>query len=125
MVDEEKRSAYNYEINQFYNPKFTKVDISYKESSHRVFENGLLPSDTFDSILKLVPESDLKEVDFYTQGFALWIDTRLSTNNSLHETGFKFSAGDTVNIAIHRAGETSDNTVKIYTYIFEDSTLAL
>ena len=81
MVDEGRRNAYNHETNQFYNPKFTRVDISYKESSHRVFENGLLPRDTFDSILKLVPETDLKEADFYTQGFALWIDTRLSTNN--------------------------------------------
>ena len=125
MVDEQKRSAYNYETNQFYNPKFTKVNISYKESSHRVFENGLLPRDTFDSILKLVPETDLKEADFYTQGFALWIDTRLSTNNHLHETGFKFNTGDAVNIAIHRDGETGDNTVNIYTYIFEDSTLKL
>ena len=50
MVDEGKRNAYNHETNQFYNPKFTRVDISYKESSHRVFENGLLPRDTIDSI---------------------------------------------------------------------------
>ena len=125
MVDEGKRSAYNHETNQFYNPKSTKFEISYKESSYRVFENGLLPRDAFDSILKLVPETDLKEVDFYTQGFALWVDTRLSTNNSLHETGFKFNDGDAVNIAIHRADETGDATITIYTYIFEDATIEL
>ena len=75
--------------------------------------------------MKLVPETDLKEVDFYTQGFVLWVDTRLSTNNSLRETGFKFNEGDTVNIAIHRAGEDGDDTVKIHTYIFEDTTIQL
>ena len=43
MVDDGKRNEYNHETNQFHNPKFTRVDISHKESSHRVFENGFLP----------------------------------------------------------------------------------
>ena len=125
MVDKAKRADYSHDTKLYYNPNFTKVSISYKGSSHRIYENGLLPQNTYEAMLKLVPNTSIEESDFHSKGFGLWIDTRLSSKNELHGAGYTFNVGDDINIAIHRPGESGNDPVNIYTYIFEDATLSL
>ena len=122
MVDDGKRGDFNHQVKEYYNPQFTKINTSYKGSSHRLFENGMVARDTYNAMLKLVPNTDMKETEFYTNHFGLWLDTRLSSKNEIHGGGYNFHIGDEINIAIHRAGEPGGN-VDIYTYIFQDSTL--
>ena len=122
MVDDGKRADFNHQVKEYYNPQFSKITTTYKGSSHRLFENGMYMRDSYDSLLKLAPNTNVKEAEFYTNHFGIWLDTRLSSKNELHGGGYNFRVGDEVNIAIHRAGEVGGN-VDIYTYIFQDSTL--
>jgi len=117
-----KRADFNHEVTSFYNMNIKNVIVTFKGSSHRLFENGMLPKDLYKSVLKLFPNTEVTEQQFFTDKFAIWLDTRLSAKNNLHGSGKNFRVGDDIHIQINRNVETGGDLV-YHTYIFQDATL--
>ena len=77
----------------FANPKITSVKIDIDGVPSKVYLKGMMATDLWQSIIKRVGLSDsIKEVDFYTDKFALWIDLRTYPDNDIHGNGLKIVA---------------------------------
>ena len=56
--------------------------------------------------------------EFLTIKFALWIDIRSSTDNTLHGSGIIVNKG--IKLQIEKASEVSDSDLMCYVFSFED-----
>jgi hypothetical protein len=123
MVDDTKRCDFNYQNKEYYAPQMESIAIHYKGSGHQLYVDGMLLRDTYDSMLKLYPDTDIGLGEFHTKHFGLWLDTRLSSKNELHGGGYTFRVGDEINIAIKKPKDTAEGGVSIYVYVIQDETL--
>ena len=57
--------------------------------------------------------------EFLATKFALWIDTHLSTDNTLHGSGMIVNKG--IKLQIEKASEASDGDLVCYVFSFEDA----
>ena len=62
--------------------------------------------------------------DFLTTKFGLWIDTRSSTNNTLHGNGGAVEKSGIL-LQIEKATETSNSDLTWYVFSFEDAVVHL
>ena len=62
---------------------------------------------------------------FLTAKFGLWIDTRSSTNNTLHGSGSKAVEKSGILLQTEKAPETSGGDLKCYLFSFEDAVTRL
>ena len=58
--------------------------------------------------------------EFLTKKFVLWIDTRSSTNNTLHGSGRALEKSGIL-LQIEKAAETSDGDLTYYVFNLEDA----
>ena len=58
--------------------------------------------------------------EFLTKKFGLWIDTRSSTNNTLHGSG-RAVVKSAILLQTEKAAETSDDDLTCYMFSFEDA----
>ena len=61
--------------------------------------------------------------EFLTTKFALWIDTRSSTNNTLHGSGREEDKG--ILLQIEKAPKASGTDLRCYVFSFENATARL
>ena len=82
--------------------------------SHQLFAAGLQARGNYPELKKhfYKEKSDATREDFLTTKFALWVDTRSSTNNTLHGS---------ILLQIEKAPETSGGDLTCYVFSLEDA----
>ena len=100
----EESSVGKRDSENFVNPKITTVNFNIDGVPNKLFSNGMLPSDFWQSLNNRFNTKDtLKESDFYADKFALWIDLRSDPDNYIHGGGlFLKNTQDGVKIEIKR-----------------------
>ena len=90
----------------FFNPGITSINIDVNGVPNRFYSKEMVPSDLWESIKKRFSDSSrwsVKEKDFYSNKFALWIDLRTHPDNSIHGGGLALNnAQDGIKIEIKR-----------------------
>ena len=107
----EESSAGKRDSENFVNPKITSVNFNIDGVPNKLFSNGMLPSDFWQSLNNRFNTKDtLKEYEFYADKFALWIDLRSHPDNDIHGGGlFLNITRDGVKIEIKRQTGGSGN----------------
>ena len=85
----DKRDDFANNNEEFYNPSIKKVLVTINGMPHQLFAVGLQARDIYPELKKYFYREHSNETreEFLTTKFGLWIDTRLSTNNALHDSG--------------------------------------
>ena len=110
----------------FANPKITSVKIDKDGVPNRLYSKGMIPNDLWQSIIKRVGVNDsIKEVDFYTNKFALWIDLRSYPDNNVHGNGLELpSTRDGIRLEINRE-KTGGRVLTCYMFVVADAVMAI
>ena len=87
-VDPDDRKQFAH-IEKFRNLDITKVNISIEgvEKVNALYASGMQKGNTYDQIVKVFNENGVTLRDFFTEKYALCVDLRPSTNESLHGNG--------------------------------------
>ena len=74
---------------EFYNPSIKKILTTISVMPHQLFAAGLQARDIYLEIRKYFfrEHSNVTCEEILTTKFGLWIDSRLSTDNTLHSSG--------------------------------------
>ena len=88
---------------------------------HQLFAGALQVRDIYPELKKYFykENSDVIWKEFLTTTFALWIDTRLSIDNTLHGSGRAVNHG--IMLQIRKASETGDDKLMCYVFSLEDA----
>ena len=88
---------------------------------HQLFAGALQVRDIYPELKKYFykENSDVIWKEFLTTTFALWIDTRLSIDNTLHGSGRAVNQG--IMLQIKKASETGDDKLMCYVFSLEDA----
>ena len=86
FLDKRDHFAINEE---FYNPSIKKILTTINGMPHQLFAGGLQARGIYPEQKKYLykEHSNVTWEEFLTTKFGLWIDTRSSTNNTLHASG--------------------------------------
>ena len=89
---------------KFVNPDIKSININIDGMPNRLFSKGMIQSDFWESIKRRMGGSGkVKEEDFYTDKFALWIDLRTFYDNGIHGGGLHINTTrDGVKLEIKR-----------------------
>ena len=89
---------------------------------HQLFPAGLQARDIYPELKKYFyrEHSNVTWEVFLTTKFGLWIDTRLSTNNTLHSSGMAVEKSGIL-LQIEKTAETSNGDLTCYVFSLEDS----
>ena len=110
----------------FVNPKITSVNFNIDGVPNKLFSNGMLPSDFWQSLNNRFDTKDtLKESDFYANKFALWIDLRSHPDNDIYGGGlFLNNTRDGVKIEIKRQTSGSGN-ISCHMFVVVDAIMEI
>ena len=110
----------------FANPKITSVKIDIDGVPNKVYLKGMMATDLWQSIIKRVGLSDsVKESDFYTDKFALWIDLRTYPDNDIHGNGLYIHATrDGVTLEIKRQ-KVGTKVLTCYMFVIADAVMGI
>ena len=102
---------------KFVNPDIKSININIDGMPNRLFSKGMVPSDFWESIKRRMGGAGkVKEEDFYTDKFALWIDLRTFYDNGIHGGGLHINTTrDGVKLEIKRK---TSGTGKIQCHMF-------
>ena len=111
----DKRDDFANKNEQFYN-------LSIKEIFHQLFAAGLQARDIYAEVRKYFfrEHSNVTWEEFLTTKFGLLIDTRASTNNTLHGSG-RAVEKSRILLQIKKAAETSGGGFICYLFRVEDA----
>ena len=89
---------------KFVNPDIKSININIDGMPNRLFSKGMIPSDFWESIKRRMGGSGkVKEEDFYSDKFGLWIDLRTFSDNGIHGGGLHINnTRDGVKLEIKR-----------------------
>ena len=89
---------------------------------HQLFAAGLQARDIYPELKKYFyrEHSNVTWEEFLTTKFGLWIDTRSSTNNTLHGSGRAVEKSGIL-LQIEKAPETSGGDLTCYVFSFGDA----
>jgi len=79
------------EFEKCVNPNITSIDITINGIPNHLYSKGMVPTDFWESVKRRYPAGvnrSVKEVNFYNDKFALWIDLRSHFDNEVHGSGF-------------------------------------
>ena len=106
----------------FVYPGITSVNIDVDGVPNRIYSKGMIISDLWESVKKRcqkIGDHNLEEEDFYTNKFALWIDTRTHPDNNIHGGGLALNnTHDGVKIEIKRKKSGTSSSVVITCHMF-------
>ena len=110
----------------FANPKITSVKIDIDGVPNQVYLKGMMATDLWQSIIKRVGLSDsIKEADFYTDKFALWIDLRTYPDNDIHGSGLYIHATrDGVTLEIKRE-KVGTRVLTCHMFVIADAVMSI
>ena len=89
---------------------------------HQLFAAGLQARDIYPELEKYFykENSDVTLEEFLTTKFGLWIDTRSSTDNTLHGSG-RVVEKSGILLQIEKVPETSNGDLTCYVFSLEDA----
>ena len=91
---------------------------------NRFYSKGMVPSDLWESVKKRFSGSSrwsVKEKDFYSKKFALWIDFRTHPDNDIYGVGLPLTnAQDGIKIEMKRKLSGS-STMTCYMFVVADA----
>ena len=110
----------------FVNPRITSVKIDIDGVPNKVYLKGMMATDLWQSIIKRVGLSDsIKEADFYTDKFALWIDLRTYPDNDIHGNGLHmYATRDGVTLEIKRE-KVGTRVLTCYMFVVADASMGI
>ena len=122
----EESSADKRDSENFVNSKITSVNFNIDGVPNKLFSNGMLPSDFWQSLNNRFNTKDtLKESDFYADKFALWIDLRCHPDNDIHGGGlFLNNTRDGVKIEIKCQTDESGN-ITCHMFVVADAIMEI
>ena len=111
---------------EFYNPSINKVSVMINGISLHLYRHRLQARDIYPELKKYSykENSDLTWEEFLTTKFALWIDTRSSTNNIFHGSGRAVEKSGAL-LQIEKAPEISGGDLTCHVFSLEDTTARL
>ena len=118
----DKRNDFVNKNEEFYNPSIKKILATINGMPHQLSAAGLQARDIYPE-LKIYfykEHSDVTWEDFLTTKFGLWIDTRSSTDNTLHGSG-RAVGKIGILLQIEKAPETNNGHLTCYAFILEDA----
>ena len=118
----DKRDDFANKNEEFYNPSIKKILITINGMPHQLFATGLQARDIYPELKKYFQKehSNVTWEEFLTTGFGLWIDTRSSTDNTLHGSGRAVEKSDIL-LQIEKAAESSDGDLSCHVFSLEDA----
>ena len=110
----------------FANPKITSVKIDKDGVPNKLYSKGMIPTDLWQAIIKGVGVNDsIKEADFYTNKFALWIDLRSYPDNHVHGNGLELtSTRDGIRLEINRE-KRGGMVLTCYMFVVADAAMSI
>ena len=89
LVFLDKSDKFANKNEEFYNSSINKISVTINVMPHQLFPARLQAREIYRELKKRFNKenSDVTWEDFLTTKFALWIDTRSSTDNTLHGSG--------------------------------------
>ena len=122
----DKRGDFADKNEEFYNPSINETSVMINGLSLQLYRAGLQARDIYPELKKYFykENSDVTWEKFLTTKFALWIDTRSSTNNILHGSGRAVEKSGIL-LQIEKAPETSGDDLICHVFSHEDTTAGL
>ena len=113
-------------IEEFYNPSIKKILTTINGMPHQLFATGLQDRDIYPELKKYFykEDSNVTWQEFLTTKFGLWIDTRSSTDNTLHSSGREVEKSGML-LQVEKAPETSNGDLTCYVFSLEDAHLSV
>ena len=110
----------------FVNPRITSVKIDIDGVPNKVYLKGMMATDLWQSMIKRVGLGDsIKESDFYTDKFALWIDLRTYPDNDIHGNGlYIIATRDGVTLEIKRE-KVGSRVLTCYMFVVADAIMGI
>ena len=137
LIFTQERSATKFaqDIEEFYNPKIMKVEVTV-EGYSELYAQNMEYRHQYDEIVKHFAEGWLKEAgaiqkdlqlhninisSYYTDKYALWLDFRTIDNNRLHGSGKQLeNTSQGIRLQITKKAESAGK-LSCYLYIFQDA----
>ena len=118
----DKRDDFANKNEEFYNPDIKKVLTTINGVPHQLFAAGLQARDIYPEIKKYFyrEHSSVTWEEFLTTKFGLWVDTRLSTDNTLHGSGRAVEKSGVL-LQIEKVPEASNGDLTCYVFSLEDA----
>ena len=118
----DKRDSFSNKNEEFYNPSIKKILTTINEMPHQFFAAGLQARDIYPELKKYFDKenSNVTWEKFLTTEFGIWIDTRSSTDNTIHGSG-RVVEKSGILLQIEKAPETSNGELTCYVFSLEDA----
>ena len=118
----DKRDDFANKNEEFYNPSIKKILTTINGMPHQLFAARLQITDIYPELKKYFykEHSNVTWEDFLTTKFWLWIDTRWSTDNALHD-GARVVEKSAISLQIEKAPEASNGDLTCYLFSLEDA----
>ena len=118
----DKRDDFANKNEEFYNPSIKKILVTINGMPHQLFAAGLQARDIYPEIKKYFykEHSNVTWQEFLTTKISLWVDTRSSTDNTLHVSG-KTVEKSGILLQIEKVPETSNGDLTCYVFSLEDA----
>ena len=107
---------------EFYNPSIKKILATINRIPYQLFAAGLQARDIYPELKKYFykENSNVTWEEILIIKFALWIDTRSSTDNTLHGSGRTVGKSGIL-LQIEKATEISGRNLTCYVFSLEDA----
>ena len=117
-----KRDDFANKNEEFYNPSIKKILTTINGMPHQLFATGLQARDVYPELKKYFyrEDSNVTWEEFLTTKFGLWIDTRSSTDNTLHGRGRAVEKSGIL-LQIEKAPDASNGDLTCYVFSLEDA----
>ena len=118
----DKRDDFSNKNEQFYDPSIKKILTTISGMLHQHFAAGLQARDIYPKKKKYFyrEHSNVTWEEFSTTKFGLCIDTRSSTDNTLHGSGRTVEKSGIL-LQIEKVPETGDGDLTCYMFSLEDA----
>ena len=138
LLEEEK--PYEPDTSKFYNLKIQKVSVTVEGKPNQLYTQGMRSFEQYDEICKYFAEGkqkdnnanevkkqlqlhDLSVGEYLTDKYALWLDFRMTDENTLHGTGRRIeNALEGIILQIEKNAESAGN-LSAYIYLIMDAQL--
>ena len=116
----DKRDNFAIKNEEFYNPSINKILVTTNGMPHQLYAGGLQAGDIPPELKKYFykESSDVIWIEFLVTKLALWIDTRSSTNNTLHGSGRAVNQG--ITLQTEKGSETGSD-LTCYVFSLQDA----
>ena len=116
----DKRDNFANKNEEFYNSSIKKILTTINGMPHQLFAAGLQPRGIYPELIKYFykEHSNVTWEEILTTKFGLWIDTRSSTDNTLHGSG-RAVGKSSILLQIEKAAKSSDGDLTCHVFSLE------